>query len=60
MIDDRALFVFGYLVRQFWENVLSEKMYEAEIWVTSLFDQLLNVIRRVEPGNQVSHRKEND
>ena len=45
-IDDRALFVFGYLVRQFWEHVLAEKMYEAEIWVSSLFDQLLNVVKR--------------
>lgn len=45
---DRALFVFGYLVRQFWQNVIEQKMFEAEIWVTSFFDQQLNVIERVE------------
>ncbi len=44
--DDRALFVFGYLVRQFAENVLAEELYEEEIWVTSIFEQHLNVIRR--------------
>lgn len=47
-VDDRALFVFGYLVRNFWVNVRKEKMVEAEIWVTSNFDQLLNVVPRVE------------
>jgi hypothetical protein len=45
---DRALFLFGFLVRQFWENVIKEKMFEAEIWVTSFFDQQLNVIERFE------------
>ena len=45
--DDRALFVFGYLVRKFWEQVIAEKMYEAEIWAASNFDQLLNVTPRV-------------
>lgn len=46
-IDDRALFIFGYLVRKFWARVLEEKLFEAEIWVTDLFDTTLNVIERV-------------
>lgn len=51
-IDDRALFIFGYLVRQFWKKVLKEKLYEAEIWVTDLFDPMLNVIERVQEPPQ--------
>lgn len=51
-VDDRALFIFGYLVRRFSENVLVEHLYEEEIWVTSHFDPLLNVIRRVEQPPQ--------
>ncbi|MDP3661420.1 MAG: hypothetical protein Q8R17_01015 [bacterium] len=47
-IDDRSLFMFAYLVRQFGEKVLAEQLYEKEIWVTNLFDQNLNVIRRLE------------
>lgn len=49
-IDDRALFIFAYLVRQFGEKVLTEQLYEKEIWVTNLFDQNLNIIRRAESG----------
>lgn len=49
-IDDRALFIFAYLVRKFGKKVLAEQLYEQEIWVTNLFDQNLNVIRRVEGG----------
>lgn len=44
---NRALFIFGYLVRKVWERIIEEKMFEAEIWVTSFFDQQLNVIERV-------------
>ena len=47
-IDDRALFIFAYLVKQFAEQVLVEQLYEKEIWVTNLFDQNLNIIRRTE------------
>lgn len=47
-IDDRALFIFSYLVKEFGEKVLAEQLYEKEIWVTNLFDQNLNVVRRVE------------
>lgn len=49
-IDDRALFIFAYLVKQFADQVLIEQLYEKEIWVTNLFDQNLNVVRRVESG----------
>lgn len=48
-IDDRALFIFAYLVRKFSDNVLVEQLYEDEIWVTSLFTQVLNVVKRKEP-----------
>ena len=47
-IDDCALFIFGYLVRKFAENVLVEKAEEKEIWVTSFFNLTLNVIKSVE------------
>ncbi|MDP3661548.1 MAG: hypothetical protein Q8R17_01740 [bacterium] len=47
-IDDRALFIFAYLVRQFGEKVLAEQLDEKQIWVTHLFNQNLNVIRRAE------------
>lgn len=49
-IDDRALFIFAYLVRQFGEKVLTEQLYEKEIWVTNLFNQNLNIVRRAESG----------
>lgn len=45
-IDDCALFVFGYLVRIFSENVLKERLTEEEIWVTSFFDLNVNRVRR--------------
>jgi|SRR3989344_586546 len=46
-VDDCCLFLFDYLVRKFWEKVVKEKMYEEEIWVTSLFTMNLNVIHRL-------------
>ncbi len=49
-IDDRTLFIFAYLVRKFGRKVLTEQLYEQEIWVANLFDQNLNVIRRAESG----------
>lgn len=45
-IDDCALFVFGYLVRIFSENVLKEQLTEEEIWVTSFFDLNVNRVTR--------------
>lgn len=47
-VDDCCLFLFAYLVRKFWENVIAEEMYEEEIWVTNLFTMNLNVIHRIE------------
>lgn len=47
-VDDCALFVFGYLVRQFAENVLRKKLHEEEIWVTSFFNLTVNVVKRVQ------------
>jgi hypothetical protein len=47
-LDDCGLFLIGYLVRNFWERVLKEKMYEEEIWVTTLFTTNLHVIKRIE------------
>ncbi len=43
-IDDQAIFIFGYLVRKFWENVVKEKYREDEIWVTNFFDLVVNVL----------------
>lgn len=45
-IDDCSLLIIGYLVRQFWKHVVTQRMYEEEVWVTSLFTTNLNVIRR--------------
>jgi hypothetical protein len=48
--DDCGLFVFGYLVRKFSRNVLTQNMSEEEIWVVSSYDPCLNVVKRVAPG----------
>ncbi len=45
-IDDCALFVFGYLVRNFCESVLERNLPEEEIWVTSFFDLTVNRVRK--------------
>lgn len=50
-IDDRALFVFGYLVRKFWEQVVKEKTREDQIWVTNFFDMSLNVVEKTKQPN---------
>lgn len=47
-VDDCYLFLIGYLVRRFSEKVLAEKMYEEEIWLTSIFAANLNIIKRIE------------
>lgn len=56
-IDDCGLFIFGYLVRKFAENVLKEKEEEAEIWVTSFFTLGVNVIKRVEKEPPSPHKR---
>ncbi len=45
-IDDCQLFVFGYLVRKFWERVVEEKLYEEEIWVASFYNLIVSVVKR--------------
>ena len=49
-LDDREIFVFCYLVKSFWEKVVKEGMREDEIWVTSLFDLVLNVVEPTRPN----------
>ena len=49
-IDDCGLFIFGYLVRLFWQKIveLHQKRHtslEDEIWVTSIFHIDINVLR---------------
>ncbi len=46
-IDDCALFVFGYLVKNFADKVLAEEQKEEEIWVTSFFNLTINVIKKL-------------
>lgn len=45
-IDDCALFIFGYLVRAFSQEVLERARVEEEIWVMSFSNMTLNVVRR--------------
>lgn len=47
-LDDCALFVFGFLVRKFGQEVLRqrEEKQEAEIWVTHFLDLSVNVTAR--------------
>jgi hypothetical protein len=45
-IDDCGLFIFGFLVRKFSENVLKQNMSEEEIWVVSSFDTCINVVKQ--------------
>lgn len=46
-IDDCDLFIFGYLVRTFAQNVLAREMHEQEIWVTGWANLDINVIERM-------------
>jgi hypothetical protein len=47
-IDDSGLFIFGFLVRQFWEKIAKlhkgGEPLEDEIWVTSIFHMDINVL----------------
>ena len=56
-LEDCALFTFGYLVREFWEIVLERGRREDEIWVTSLYNLNLNVVRQL---TRISQRKEEE
>lgn len=46
-IDDCALFIFGYLTREFWLEVVShpQAQLEEEIWVVSNFHMNVNVLK---------------
>lgn len=57
-VDDCALFIFGYLVKEFSREVLKTKQLEEEIWVTSFFDATLNVIQRSKQ-NTITIEREN-
>ena len=43
-VDDTGLFVFGYLVRNFWAGIQKRGKKEEEIWVTS-FMPTINVVK---------------
>ncbi len=45
-IDDCGLFIFGFVVRQFADNVLRQHMSEEEIWVVNTFDPCINIVCR--------------
>lgn len=47
-IDDCALFIFGYLVRRFWTQVVERQLSEDQIWVTSFFNLNINIVQRAE------------
>jgi hypothetical protein len=47
-IDDISLFIFGYLVKRFWKEVISRGRREDEIWVISWFNANLNIVKRIE------------
>ena len=49
-LDDREIFVFCYLVRNFWERVVAEGFREDEIWVTSLLNLVVNVVKPIKPS----------
>lgn len=44
--SDCGLFVFGYLVRTFSDNLLSQGLREDEIWVTAFWNLSLYIIKR--------------
>lgn len=48
-IDDRALLVFGYLVRNFWKEVIAQGRREEEIWVANIYNVHVNVVKRAVP-----------
>ena len=48
-LDDREIFIFCYLVRNFWRKVVREEMREDEIWIASLFELVLNVVKPTQP-----------
>jgi hypothetical protein len=43
-IDDCALYLFGFLIKNFWEGIGQEHFQEDEIWAGSFFTLGLNVV----------------
>ena len=43
-IDDTGLFVFGFLIRNFWTKIIDLGYQETEIWVVNYFNANLNTI----------------
>ena len=59
-IDDINLFIFGYLVRRFWEEAVAQELKEDEIWVASFFNLNLNIVKRLKEEKKWHHpRKQN-
>lgn len=60
-IDDSGLFIFGYLVRQFWTEIVrlhrGGAPLEDEIWATSVFHMDINVLSPIRP---ISEGEENE
>jgi hypothetical protein len=44
-IDDTGMFVFGFLIRKFWEHVIQSKSREVEIWTANFFNMNLNIVK---------------
>lgn len=59
-IDDCALFIFGYLVGNFSQNVLDRNKKEEEIWVASFFELTLNVIHNERNKARSARRSKDD
>ena len=51
-IDDCAPYLFGFLIKKFWENIGLKGFSEDEIWAGSFFGLGLNVIKQ-EGNDQV-------
>ncbi|MDP3734978.1 MAG: hypothetical protein Q8R39_00955 [bacterium] len=44
-VDDTGMFVFCFLIRKFWENVIATKSREVEIWTANFFNMNLNIVK---------------
>lgn len=51
-IDNCIFFIFGYLVREFAQNVIAKGPQEKVIWVTSFLNLNINVIKREEENKK--------
>ena len=47
-IDDTGMFVFCFLIRNFWEGVIASKSREVEIWVANFFNMNLNIVKETQ------------